>query len=66
MMNNWFLLIGAALTVYGVLRLISGVWGPDARVEAGPHNALISAIIIVVGVIVLGISHYLKQRQEKA
>jgi hypothetical protein len=63
-MDNWFLLAGAALTVYGVLRLISGMWGPDAVVEAGPNNALVSGIIIAIGLVVLGVSYILKRRKE--
>jgi uncharacterized membrane protein len=52
-MKNWLYMIGSALAIYGVFRLVSGVWGPDAVVTAGPNNALVSGIVIAVGVVVL-------------
>jgi hypothetical protein len=60
-MKNWLLLAGAALTVYGVFRLISGVWGPDAIITAGPNNTLVSGIIIAIGAIVLVVANFQKK-----
>lgn len=60
-MKNWLLLAGAALSVYGVFRYISGVWGPDAIITAGPNNAVISGAIIAVGVVLLAVSYFVKK-----
>jgi hypothetical protein len=62
-MKNWLLLAGAAITVYGAFRLISGVWGPDAIITAGPDNTLISGIIIGVGVVLLVVSNFVKAKE---
>jgi hypothetical protein len=65
-MKNWLLLAGAALTVYGVFRLISGVWGPDAIITAGPDNTLVSGIIIAIGVIILVVSNFVIKGNTKS
>ncbi len=60
-MKNWLLLAGAALTVYGIFRFISGVWGPDAIITAGPNNGVISGAIIAVGLVILAVSNFVKK-----
>ncbi len=60
-MKNWLYMIGSALAIYGVFRLVSGVWGPDAIVTAGPNNAIISGVVIAVGVVVLVVAYLMKK-----
>ncbi len=62
-MKNWLLLIGVVLAVYGGFRLISGVWGPDAIVSAGPDNALFSGLAIGLGVVVIIASRFVKEKK---
>lgn len=59
-MRSWLLLAGAALTVYGGFRLVSGVWGEGAMAEAGPNNTLISAIVIGVGIVCFIAAYFVK------
>lgn len=60
-MKNWLILAGVVLSVYGIFRLISGVWGPDAIVTAGPNNGIISGTIIAVGIVLLAVSYFIKR-----
>jgi hypothetical protein len=60
-MKNWIRFAGVALSVYGVFRLISGVWGPDAIVTAGPNNGIISGAIIAIGIVLLAVSYFIKK-----
>lgn len=63
-MKNWLVLFGAALAVYGVFRMVSGVWGPDAIISAGPNNMLISGVIIAVGAVLIIVSRFIKDKSQ--
>jgi hypothetical protein len=65
--SDWGTAIGTLIAVIGLLSLISGIWTPDAAKSAevgflGSNSTLPSAIILVVGVVILGVSLLLKRR----
>ncbi len=65
--SDWGVAIGALIAVIGLLSLISGIWTPDAAKSAevgflGSSSMLPSAIILVVGVVVLAVALFMKRR----
>ncbi len=64
-MRTWIAAGGALLLAYGVMRLISGLWG-EAATYSGANNTLISVIVLVVGVVLLVVAYFMKGEAEKA
>jgi hypothetical protein len=59
-MRTWLVAGGALLLAYGVMRLISTMWGDPTLIEVPANNTLISAIVIGVGVVLLVVSYFMK------
>ncbi len=60
--RDWLLAVGGLIIVVGALRLISGVWTPDAAASAGAGNTTAAIIIIVIGLIVGAVAFVVKRK----
>lgn len=65
--SDWGVAIGALIAVIGLLSIISGIWTPDAAKSAevgflGSSSMVPSVIILVIGVIILAVSMFLKRK----
>jgi hypothetical protein len=60
--RDWVLAVGALILVIGVLRLISGVWTPDAAASAGAGNTTAAIIMIVIGLVVAAGAFVIKHK----
>ena len=63
-LSDWGTAVGILIAAIGLMGLISGVWTPDASQSAatgflGANSILPSAIILVVGLVVAGVSRFL-------
>jgi hypothetical protein len=62
--SDWGTAIGILIAAIGLMSLISSVWTPDASESAatgflGTNSILPSAIILVVGLVIAGVSRFL-------
>jgi uncharacterized membrane protein len=64
-MRTWIAAGGALLVIYGVMRLISGLWG-EAATYSGTNNTIISAIVLVVGAVLLAAAYFMKGETTEA
>lgn len=64
-MRTWIAAGGALLLIYGVMRLISGLWG-EAATYAGANNTTISVVALVVGLVLLAVAYFMKGETRQA
>jgi len=62
--SDWGVAIGILIAAIGLLGLISSVWTPDAAASAatgflGTNSVMPSAIILVLGLLIAGVSRFL-------
>ena len=60
--RDWMRVVGGMAIVIGLLRLVSGVWTPDAIASAGSGNTLVAIVTIVVGLVIAAASFAIKPR----
>ncbi len=62
--GDWAIAIGALIAVAGLLRLISGVWTPDASASAGDANLMQAAITCGIGVVAIIVGFFMKGKNK--
>jgi hypothetical protein len=66
-MRTWIAGGGALLLLYGLMRLISARWGDPSLIEGVPaNNALISGALIAIGVVLLVVAYFMKEKPSEA
>ncbi len=61
--GDWAVAIGVLILVAGLLRLVSGVWTPDASASAGDANLMQAVITCVVGAVVVIVGYVMRGKK---